>query len=72
MIMSNNDKAMQMCNDVRLAYTGTYGLLKMMADWKDKQFESRIEDIIRVVQQATAEGLYTKYIAKRVKDVLNK
>lgn len=70
--MSNNDKAMQMCNDVRLAYTGIKEQLVMMAEWKDKQFESRIEDIIRVVQQATAEGLYTKYIVKRVKDVLNK
>lgn len=70
--MSNADKAAEMCNDVRLAYTGTYGLLKMMADWKDKQFESRIEDMIRVVQQATSEGLYTKYIVKRVKEMLNK
>lgn len=70
--MSNADKAAEMCNDVRLAYIGTCGLLKMMADWKDKQFESRIEDMIRVVQQATSEGLYTKYIVKRVKEMLNK
>ena len=70
--MSNADKAAEMCNDVRLAYTGIYEQLKMMAEWKDRQFDSRIEDIIRVVQQATSEGLYTKYIVKRVKDLLNK
>lgn len=64
--MSNADMADEICNDVRLAYTKTKDLLLLMAERKDQQIETRIEDIIRIVQQATSEGLYTKYIIKRV------
>ena len=69
--MSNNDKANEMCNDVRLAYTSMKEQLVMIAEWKDKQIEDNLEMIIKVVQQATTEGLYTKYIVKRLKELLN-
>ena len=60
-----------MCNDVRLAYTSMKEQLVMIAEWKDKQIEDNLEMIIKVVQQATTEGLYTKYIVKRLKELLN-
>ena len=69
--MSNADKADEMCSDVRLAYTRVRDQLVMIADWKDRQIESRLEEIVKVVQKATTEGLYKKYIVKRLKELLN-
>lgn len=59
------------CHDVTLAYSTKRELLMLACRKKDEQIDAKIEDIIRIVQQATTEGLYTKYIVKRVKELLN-
>jgi len=43
-----------------------------IADWKDAQVNARLEDVVREVQRCTAEGLYNRYIVKRIKELLNR